>query len=130
MADPVSEARALLAAATPDDEQVPLAPTPLADAALIAAAPDLLARLCDEIERLRAEAYPRINSWWRHFEGGICYVTAIGVVDAGGEVIVWYIDTRRVRSVCAAKKWREHVERDGYSGPRFVEVPAPNGYGR
>ena len=33
---------------------VPLAPTPLDDAALIAAAPDLLARLCDEVERLRA----------------------------------------------------------------------------
>ncbi len=90
MTDPVSKARALLAAATPgpwrigdadtlnpridalewsichvydaderpydpDDEQVPLAPTPLADAALIAAAPGLLARLCDVIERLRAE---------------------------------------------------------------------------
>ena len=91
MSDPVAEARALLAAATPgpwrvgdpdslnprvdapewaichvydaderpydlDDDSIPLDPTPLADAALIAAAPELLARLCDEIERLRALA--------------------------------------------------------------------------
>ncbi len=61
----------------PDDEQVPLDPTPLSDAALIAAALDLLARLCDEVQRLRAEVplyfcvlCPPGSEWVGNYDAG------------------------------------------------------------
>ena len=103
MTDPVAEARALLAAATP------------------AAAPDLLARLCDEVERLRAEAYPRIGSVWRHFKGGTYQVIRI-YAGTDRPAMAWYVGEDGREWVRPVAEWREHIERDGYSGPRFVEV--------
>lgn len=81
------------------------------------------ASLRAELERLHAEfkrtQWPPPNSMWRHYNGGVYRVEY--VMDGVVHYVAQDDGTEWTRPVA---EWNEHVERDGYVGPRFTEAPA------
>ena len=82
--------------------------------------------LCDRGETLNME-WPKLNTIYRHFNG--CeYITMLIATDTrDGQKLVVYQkryyepDEEFEEYARPLSEWFEHVERDGYSGPRFVE---------
>ena len=58
---------------------------------------------------------------WKHFKGNLYRVMYVALHSETGEEIVVYqaLYGQRGMWVRPASMWTEHVERDGYSGPRF-----------
>ena len=61
---------------------------------------------------------------WRHFKGNLYRVHGIALHSETGEEMVVYqaLYCQRGLWVRPASMWLEQVERDGYSGPRFIWV--------
>ena len=61
---------------------------------------------------------------WKHFKGNLYRVMYVALHSETGEEMVVYqaLYGQRGRWVRPASMWLEHVERDGYSGPRFVRL--------
>lgn len=61
---------------------------------------------------------------WRHFKGNLYRVHGIALHSETGEEMVVYqaLYGQRGLWVRPASMWLEQVERDGYSGPRFIWV--------
>lgn len=61
---------------------------------------------------------------WRHFKGNLYRVHGIALHSETGEEMVVYqaLYGQRGLWVRPASMWLERVERDGYSGPRFIWV--------
>ena len=61
---------------------------------------------------------------WKHFKGNLYRVMYVALHSETGEEIVVYqaLYGQRGMWVRPASMWLEHVERDGYSGPRFVRL--------
>ena len=58
---------------------------------------------------------------WKHFKGNLYRVMYVALHSETGEEMVVYqaLYGQRGMWVRPASMWLEHVERDGYSGPRF-----------
>lgn len=63
---------------------------------------------------------------YRHFKGGRYEVIGVGTHTETGEALVFYRTLYGERSfwVRPASAFAERVDRDAYSGPRFVREPA------
>lgn len=61
---------------------------------------------------------------WKHFKGNLYRVMYVALHSETGEEMVVYqaLYGQRGMWVRPASMWLEHVERDGYSGPRFVRL--------
>lgn len=61
---------------------------------------------------------------WKHFKGNLYRVIYVALHSETGEEMVVYqaLYGQRGMWVRPASMWLEHVERDGYSGPRFVRL--------
>ena len=61
---------------------------------------------------------------WKHFKGNLYRVMYVALHSETGEEMVVYqaLYGQRGMWVRPASMWLEHVERDGYSGPRFVRM--------
>ena len=61
---------------------------------------------------------------WKHFKGNLYRVMYVALHSETGEEMVVYqaLYGQRGMWVRPASLWLEHVERDGYSGPRFVRL--------
>ncbi len=61
---------------------------------------------------------------WRHFKGNLYRVHGIALHSETGEEMVVYqaLYGQQGLWVRPVSMWQEHVERDGYSGPRFLRV--------
>lgn len=61
---------------------------------------------------------------YRHFKGNLYELICVGAHSETLERMVVYRQLYGERSVWVrpAAMWDEHVERDGYSGPRFTPV--------
>ena len=61
---------------------------------------------------------------WKHFKGNLYRVMYVALYSETGEEMVVYqaLYGQRGMWVRPASMWLEHVERDGYSGPRFVRL--------
>ena len=61
---------------------------------------------------------------WKHFKGNLYRVRYVALHSETGEEMVVYqaLYGQRGMWVRPASMWLEHVERDGYSGPRFVRL--------
>ena len=61
---------------------------------------------------------------WKHFKGKLYRVMYVALHSETGEEMVVYqaLYGQRGMWVRPASMWLEHVERDGYSGPRFVRL--------
>ena len=61
---------------------------------------------------------------WKHFKGNLYRVMYVALHSETGEEMVVYqaLYGQRGMWVRPAFMWLEHVERDGYSGPRFVRL--------
>ena len=61
---------------------------------------------------------------WKHFKGNLYRVMYVALHSETGEEMVVYqaLYSQRGMWVRPASMWLEHVERDGYSGPRFVRL--------
>ena len=61
---------------------------------------------------------------WRHFKGNLYRVHGIALHSETGEEMVVYQALYGQRSlwVRPVSMWLEQVERDNYSGPRFIRV--------
>ena len=61
---------------------------------------------------------------WKHFKGNLYRVMYVALHSESGEEMVIYqaLYGQRGMWVRPASMWLEHVERDGYSGPRFVRL--------
>lgn len=61
---------------------------------------------------------------WKHFKGNLYRVMYVALHSESGEEMVVYqaLYGQRGMWVRPASMWLEHVERDGYSGPRFVRL--------
>ena len=70
------------------------------------------------------DAYPVRPGRYRHFKGNEYRVLALARHSETGEPMVVYqaLYGERGLWVRPADMWGEHVEREGYSGPRFVYV--------
>jgi Protein of unknown function (DUF1653) len=62
-----------------------------------------------------------ISGIWMHFKGGQYRVLGIAAGE-GEEPHVIYLDAEGVAWARPETMFREHVERDGYSGPRFFRL--------
>ena len=60
----------------------------------------------------------------KHFKGNLYRVMYVALHSETGEEMVVYqaLYGQRGMWVRPASMWLEHVERDGYSGPRFVRL--------
>ncbi|MEQ2457286.1 DUF1653 domain-containing protein [Flavonifractor hominis] len=70
------------------------------------------------------DTYPVRPGRYRHFKGNEYRVLALARHSETGEPMVVYqaLYGERGLWVRPADMWGEHVEREGYSGPRFVYV--------
>ena len=61
---------------------------------------------------------------WKHFKGNLYRVMYVALHSETGEEMVVYqaLYGQRGMWVRPASMWLEHVERVGYSGPRFVRL--------
>ena len=61
---------------------------------------------------------------WKHFKGNLYRVMYVALHSETGEEMVVYqaLYGQRGMWVRPASMWLGHVERDGYSGPRFVRL--------
>ena len=61
---------------------------------------------------------------WKHFKGNLYRVMYVALhIETGEEMVVYQaLYGQRGMWVRPASMWLEHVERDGYSGPRFVRL--------
>ena len=61
---------------------------------------------------------------WKHFKGNLYRVMYVALHSETGEEMGVYqaLYGQRGMWVRPASMWLEHVERDGYSGPRFVRL--------
>ena len=61
---------------------------------------------------------------WKHFKGNLYRVMYVALHSETGEEMVVYqaLYGQRGMWVRPASMWLEHVERYGYSGPRFVRL--------
>lgn len=61
---------------------------------------------------------------YRHFKGGEYLVYGLAEHSETGELLVLYRPDygERTLMVRPLVMWSEHVERDGYSGPRFFKI--------
>lgn len=61
---------------------------------------------------------------YRHFKGGEYTVFGVATHSESGEAFVVYCPEygERRLTVRPLAMWTEHVERDGYAGPRFVKI--------
>ncbi len=61
---------------------------------------------------------------WKHFKGNLYRVMYVALHSETGEEMVVYqaLYGQRGMWVRPASMWLENVERDGYSGPRFVRL--------
>ena len=61
---------------------------------------------------------------WKHFKGNLYRVMYVALHSETSEEMVVYqaLYGQRGMWVRPASMWLEHVERDGYSGPRFVRL--------
>ena len=61
---------------------------------------------------------------WKYFKGNLYRVMYVALHSETGEEMVVYqaLYGQRGMWVRPASMWLEHVERDGYSGPRFVRL--------
>lgn len=61
---------------------------------------------------------------WRHFKGNLYRVIGIALHSETGEEMVVYqaLYGQRGLWVRPVSMWLEQVERDNYSGPRFIRV--------
>ena len=61
---------------------------------------------------------------WKHFKGNLYRVMYVALHSETGEEMVVYqaLYGQRGMWVRPASMWLEQVERDGYSGPRFVRL--------
>lgn len=61
---------------------------------------------------------------WKPFKGNLYRVMYVALHSETGEEMVVYqaLYGQRGMWVRPASMWLEHVERDGYSGPRFVRL--------
>ena len=61
---------------------------------------------------------------WKHFKGNLYRGMYVALHSETGEEMVVYqaLYGQRGMWVRPASMWLEHVERDGYSGPRFVRL--------
>lgn len=61
---------------------------------------------------------------WKHFKGNLYRVMYVALHSETGEEMVVYQALYGQRGIWVrpASMWLEHVERDGYSGPRFVRL--------
>ena len=61
---------------------------------------------------------------WKHVKGNLYRVMYVALHSETGEEMVVYqaLYGQRGMWVRPASMWLEHVERDGYSGPRFVRL--------
>ena len=61
---------------------------------------------------------------WKHFKGNLYRVMYVALHSETGEEMVVYqaLYGQRGMWVRPASMWLAHVERDGYSGPRFVRL--------
>lgn len=61
---------------------------------------------------------------WKHFKGNLYRVMYVALHSETGEEMVVYqaLYGQRGMWVRPASMWLEHMERDGYSGPRFVRL--------
>ena len=59
---------------------------------------------------------------WKHFKGNLYRVMYVALHSETGEEMVVYqaLYGQRGMWVRPASMWLEHVERDGYAGPRFT----------
>lgn len=62
---------------------------------------------------------------YRHFKGGEYLVLGVAVhSETSEQLVVYWPQYGEARlTVRPLAMWGEHVERDGYSGPRFFKIP-------
>lgn len=63
-----------------------------------------------------------VTGTYRHFKGGIYEALFLAKHSETQEEMVVYKNAKGDVWVRPLSMWVEHVERDGYSGPRFVRV--------
>lgn len=59
---------------------------------------------------------------YRHFKGGVYEALFLAKDSETQEDVVVYKNTKGGTWVRSLAMWNEHVERDGYSGPRFIKL--------
>ena len=64
---------------------------------------------------------PQPGTFYRHFKNKLYQVIAVATHSETGEKMVVYQALYGEKGVWVrpAEMWSEHIERDGYSGPRF-----------
>lgn len=62
------------------------------------------------------------NRLYRHFKGKVYLVVGLATHTESGETLVTYFSLEDPTKIWARpiNMFEEHVEKDGYSGPRFV----------
>lgn len=71
---------------------------------------------------LDAGADPEVAGVYDHFKGGV-YTVVCRAIDPDGDELWAYLTADGRPWVRPAAMFLEHVERDGYAGPRFVKRP-------